>query len=290
MPMNSIMGKARIGIFESADWLGGSNYLRVLLSNLSELQVSGRSDADFEVVGISKPGASPPEGASWPSIRNDIHSTRSPVFHLLLSRTFPRLLTRGSHRVAAFAQRHQLTHLFPSAAGGIRWPWQATAADWIPDFAHISSPENFTQAERDHRDADFARRVRSAGLVFVSSDTSASIYKKLYPDSVGKLRVFKFRVSAGKELGQTMSEDARVLHGLPRKYAIVCNQMWKHKKHDMVVRALSAIKQHDPSICVVFTGPTEDRTHPEYPNHVMDPCEKHEFGRQYFDFGENTEA
>lgn len=193
--------------------------------------------------------------------RNDMLPER------VLAKLFPRKFPRQDIRRASFCRRNRLSVLL-GCSGRLSVPGYYKSAGYIWDLGHRLAPGEFPPEECESRDKYFRDVCHSHDTVIVSSKHDAAALLRLVPDSPADVVVYSFRSFIPEaDLGAEPLEVARE-YGLPRKYAIVCNQMWKHKRHDLLVRAIAEVQVLVPDLCIVFTGPEETQYHPTYPNTV----------------------
>jgi glycosyltransferase involved in cell wall biosynthesis len=153
---------------------------------------------------------------------------------------------------------YPVTQVFEAPAGA---PW----AGWIPDWQCKHFPDMFDDLERARRDLHYGLLATEAPFLALSSNMALEDTRRLY----GERLVEHARLSFPAVIDQRELDDAvvrysevRTRHGLPEKFALVCNQWWKHKNHVVVLHALAELQDLD--VCCVFTGETKDPRWPEY--------------------------
>lgn len=132
---------------------------------------------------------------------------------------------------------------------------------WIPDFQHKHLPHMFSQEEiaaRDHGCGDVADKAQA---VLLSSADAEKDFRYFFPKAAGKTHVLRFVAAPSR------GEDTTVVlahYGIREPYFHIPNQLWLHKNHEVVLEALSLLR--DSGICplVVSTGQTDDYRHPGY--------------------------
>jgi glycosyltransferase involved in cell wall biosynthesis len=134
---------------------------------------------------------------------------------------------------------------------------EARAVKWIPDFQEERLPQFFSAAElnaRRRRNKEWLRRHRH---IMVSSEDVRGDLGRHYPGYDGRVHVLNF--ASFPEVRPAPSDIAalRVKYVLPERYFICNNQIWKHKDHATILRALREIPSGEiPAI--VFTGKEHD--------------------------------
>ena len=155
----------------------------------------------------------------------------------------------------AMVREHQLDFVFPLPATACRPGIQGAA--WIPDLQHCFLPEFFDPADLKSRNEKFEAFSKAEVVVF-SSEASRSDFRKMYPESGAKLKVWSFCSYLPPDL--LLSDPSEVVkkYHLPEPFFLVANQFWKHKDHAIVVEALIRLRKEGLSVPVVFTGALRD--------------------------------
>ncbi len=133
---------------------------------------------------------------------------------------------------------------------------------WVPDFQEHRFPEFFDDAERAsryQRNADWFARHRH---VMVSSQDVAADLARFYPQSNARVHVVRFASFVPPEAFDADPVDLRARYGLPARYFICANQLWRHKNHAVILRALALAGPAAP--IVAFTGKAHDHRDPDY--------------------------
>lgn len=131
---------------------------------------------------------------------------------------------------------------------------------WVPDFQEHRFPEFFGEEElasRRQRNTDwFARHAH----VMVSSQDVADDLRRFYPESRAEVHVVRFAAFLPRLQPDLPGLKAR--YGLPERYFICANQLWKHKNHALILKALA--EAPDLTAPIAFTGREEDYRDPAY--------------------------
>jgi len=132
---------------------------------------------------------------------------------------------------------------------------------WVPDLQEDAFPEFFSPEELQARRE---RNIRwfSHSHVMLSSHAVADQARALYGHLGARLHVVRFASFVRDEARGADPAALRARFGLPERYFICPNQMWKHKNHVLVLRALAALGAEGAP--VVFTGREEDSRDPAY--------------------------
>jgi glycosyltransferase involved in cell wall biosynthesis len=133
---------------------------------------------------------------------------------------------------------------------------------WIPDFQHVHLPDYFSEADRRARDLRFRLLAERASLVMLTSQDALEDFVAFAPDHAHKARVISFPAFLSTK---SMADDPHVTvknFNLPEKFALVANQFWRHKNHQMVIEAVAQLRQKNIRVPVVMTGLPADYRDP----------------------------
>nr|WP_321410889.1 glycosyltransferase [uncultured Carboxylicivirga sp.] len=141
--------------------------------------------------------------------------------------------------------------------------------DWIPDFQDIHLPNFFTQKElvkRKNWQTEIS--TKSCQIVFSSKD-ALNDFENLYPKSLVKKYVIPFAVSnTGLEVSKDVVNKILEKFKIKRPFFYIPNQLWVHKNHITVLRAISKID--NPDLEFIFSGKEEDYRVPDYPQKLKE--------------------
>jgi len=140
--------------------------------------------------------------------------------------------------------------LFP--IGDYRLP--CPILSWIPDLQHAVLPEYFTPEEIEVRDRKYGSAAKASDAVVLSSEAAREDFIQKYGTPSGRLEVLRFFTLPEEAWFQGDPVAVRERLGIPEDYLMVCNQFWAHKNHQLVIRALSVLKERGITPFVVFTG------------------------------------
>jgi glycosyltransferase involved in cell wall biosynthesis len=129
---------------------------------------------------------------------------------------------------------------------------------WIPDFQHCHLPHFFDRSENEERDRRFRAVAEADGLVVVSSHAARNDLQKHFGRS-DHARVVHFHTFPVDRASSMELRAKCTAYGLDRPFAMVCNQYWPHKNHQVVLTAWSMLDKGVNQPDLVLTG---DATHP----------------------------
>jgi glycosyltransferase involved in cell wall biosynthesis len=128
---------------------------------------------------------------------------------------------------------------------------------WIPDFQHLRLPEFFDPEEIRLREQGFLVIAQKSSVILMSSESARLDFEELFPDQAAKARVAHFPSILWTFDRGDDSAIIRKYH-LPRKFALVANQFWRHKNHRILPPALELLKHRRIEINLVVTGLPSD--------------------------------
>jgi glycosyltransferase involved in cell wall biosynthesis len=100
--------------------------------------------------------------------------------------------------------------------------------------------------------------------VMVSSEDVRSDLELFYGKNENRIHVIRFASFADTEPINRNGTDLRARYGLPPRFFICTNQVWRHKNHAAVLRALAETATDGEAPMVVFTGREHDYRHRDY--------------------------
>jgi glycosyltransferase involved in cell wall biosynthesis len=202
----------------------------------------------------------------------------------ILTKLFPRKMPKRDIGRAAFCRKNRIDVLL-GCPGRVSLPGYFKTAAYIWDLGHRLAPGEFPQEECERRDQYFRDISYSHTTVILSSKHDAEALRALFPEAPAAIGVHSFRsYIPDADLSEDPASVASAF-GLPKKYAIVCNQMWKHKRHDLLVRAVADVRKETPDVCIVCTGPEETKYHPSYPASVAKLIDDLQVGKKVVRLG-----
>ncbi|MBR1257971.1 glycosyltransferase family 4 protein [Bradyrhizobium sp. AUGA SZCCT0240] len=150
---------------------------------------------------------------------------------------------------------------------GWRLPYPAVA--WFPDLQHRKFPELFPRAARWRREAGFRVQIASKRTIMLSSESALRDFRSYYPRAKNDVSMVRFATQPS--LGHLSANPAEVIaqYRLPERYFYLPNQFYRHKNHQVVVDALTILKQRGVDVVVCASGSTEDPRGRGYFEHFM---------------------
>lgn len=151
--------------------------------------------------------------------------------------------------------------IFP---GRFRVGGRVAVLAWIPDFQHLHLPGMYPPGQAEALTRKFKEWSERATLVVLSSQDAERDFRSVVPQHAGKARVMHF---VARIPGSLYEVDPAVVLGryhLPEKFVYLPNQFWRHKNHEVVVKALALLKQKGVTPFVVCSGNPVDSRNPTF--------------------------
>ncbi len=238
-------------------WAGGYNYqsnLFVALNrycpgDISPVLFAGSLDAADEVAALAGiPG---------------VEVVRSPAFDRRKAGLVS-AVALGTDRLAVAEFRTGRIDVVFEAARFFGWRLPFPAVAWFPDFQHRRLPHLFSPTARWRRDLGFRAQLASGRSVLLSSNNALRDLRECYPDLANHVSVVQF--ASEPPAGLLTADPFEVLaqYGLPPKFFYLPNHLWRHKNHQIVLDALTLLKDRGLDVVVVASGSVEDPREPDY--------------------------
>ena len=245
-------------------WLGGRHYLLNLLCSLRTYQPH-----DITPVLFLSDELPDEEVASFRAI-DGVEIVRSSHFSpgrrpLRLAQA---LIWGQDAQALRLFRASQIDVVFePAQFYGWRLPLPAIA--WVPDFQDRHLPHMFSRKAHLQKWIGQWTQTLTGRIFMLSSEDSRADCERFYPPTRGRTRVVPFAVPPPRDVGA--SDLARVLrsHGLPERFFFLPNQLWAHKNHICVVRALHILKEQGCEAVVAATGNSRDLRHKSHFESLM---------------------
>lgn len=249
----------RVGIVLSAagsSWTGGTTYFANLLHAMRALP-----DRRVETVVLTPPGRPADFDARFPAdavVETRVFEPGAPLRSA--GKIAERLLGRNlaAERVL---KRHRIEMLSHHAPLGSRSPFPTLP--WVPDLQEDHLPGFFAADELARRAAGNRLFADAGTRVIVSSEHARGDWARLYPEAAAKARVLRFVSGVAAEATASAAE-LRGRYDLPERFFHLPNQLWVHKNHALVARALAILKARGVDATVISTGAITDYRRPDH--------------------------
>lgn len=144
------------------------------------------------------------------------------------------------------------------------WRFQIPTIAWIPDFQHRHLPDMFSTTAYWRRELGIRIQILSGRTVMLSSKNARYDCEKFYPGAKGRTFLVPFAVEFPPDVLAKEPAAIREQYELPADFIFLPNQFYKHKNHEVVIRAMRILKERGKNILVAASGQTEDPRHPQY--------------------------
>ena len=255
-------------------WLGGLNYLRTLLTALTE-HGTGAIEPVLLVPRQRAQGALDAFPADLEVLETTLFDARRPTW---AART---VLTRATGRDVALELLLRrkgielLSHHAPLGTGA-----RVPALSWVPDLQHRRLPDLFAPGELAARDRSLDLMDRHAAGIVVSSEAAAADVATALASSAGRVHVLRFVSDLRAAPDAAVVRAVLDHHGLGR-YLYLPNQLWVHKNHRVVVEALGLLRADGRPLTVVATGDTVDPRDPGLARQLADRARELRVGEDF---------
>jgi glycosyltransferase involved in cell wall biosynthesis len=182
------------------------------------------------------------------------------------------LISRGINKAArAFFKKNMLENrntdirfIFPIADTECLARFsKAKRIFWVPDFQDHFLPEFFDAEELKLRRNFRSYIVHTGGTMVFSSAAAMNDFNTIYPGNKVKQHLLPFAVSH-PDLQEDRIPAVLEKFSLPGNFFICSNQFWKHKNHQVILKAAHQLKKMGQEVFIVFTGKEYDYRNPTY--------------------------
>lgn len=236
-------------------WTGGVSHLRNMARVLSSFQLDRVSLVLF---------GSPSALREVPDLAM-VCSERHQCDWLEARRAPPRLasaLLYGIDRVALRAFRKHRIDVAFEAGQYFGWRFPIPCVTWIADFQSNHFPAYFSVSARLRTRLGRRLQMRPTRTLLLSSDDASRDCDKFFPGCLAPRHVVSFAVLPVGMPAPDTSVPPK--YGLPAKFLYLPNQFWKHKNHEVVIRALRLALLEEPDLTVAASGNPVDPRNPQH--------------------------
>jgi len=250
--------KIKVGFFisTSSEWFGGINYLKNLFyalnySNSFIQPVVSTLNNDYETINLFKSNT--------------------------------KILKEGKikKKLIKFLGEHKGSEIYYKMLGinvishsdAFYLPYPIKRLNWIPDFQHIHMPEMFSEEEIIMRNLHYKNIADNSNIVILSSYESKKDFENFSPENKHKTRVLQFVSIPPSEIfseSPVLKEEVYAKYGIHDKFFYIPNQLWKHKNHLTMFKAVKILKDKGININVICTGHSKDGRNPEHYQNLTD--------------------
>lgn len=133
--------------------------------------------------------------------------------------------------------------------------------NWIMDFQHEHLPQLWTESELKATNKFLHRLIKLSDRIFVSSLSARNDLNLNYASFSEKVNVLHF-VSQPQKTSFNLSDkeilDLKIKYNIDRQFFYLPNQFWAHKNHDIVFKAIKALKEKGFNPLLITSGLMRD--------------------------------
>lgn len=277
--VNSSRNKIGIAGLGGANWIGGAELSKNLVLAANEV-ISERKWQDLEVtllggnlaelkarLNVDESFASQLSSMPWPP---EFSYKEPPPW-----RSIPKISRWLFGKWPDVDKQRRLHEAEALIHGGFKFVYglaeaprteEVISGGWIPDLQHCEFPELFSSEECESRDRWIEDSCRDHEFIVFSSQHALTGFRSHFSHlrDVTKTFVLPFRVRIDKQIFLKENRPVASRYGLPPEFFLVCNQLWKHKNHLVILEALSSLKKSGRLPVVAMTGRLHDYRNPDY--------------------------
>jgi glycosyltransferase involved in cell wall biosynthesis len=259
--------RVAFSLFGGDEWIGGINYLRNLLSAISELP-----ENPVEAILFIAPNTSPstveimlPFLAKPPVVVQGWNAS----YPARIKRLLGSAVLQSDFVSERVFRQEKIDVVFQHAAWyGLNFPIPSLV--WIADFQHKHLPHMFGRLNNIKRDLGYFALSHCASRVMVSSEDAGRDCIQFFPKFENRISVVRFAVQVSDKLSHISPSDVRKQYQLPERYFYLPNQWWRHKNHLALIESLRILKSRVPDLLVVASGNPKDSRNPDHPSKVLE--------------------
>jgi glycosyltransferase involved in cell wall biosynthesis len=181
----------------------------------------------------------------------------------------PSALLWGLDRPAAAEFQAQRIDVAFENARFFGWRLPVPAIAWLPDFQHGRLPQLFSTAAWWRRELGFRAQIMSGRHILLSSESALSDLRKLYPRLTNDISVVRFATQPEAALLTTNPVEILTKYGLPLGFFYLPGQFWRHKNHQVVIDALTILKERGRDVVVAASGSAKGLRDADYFDKLM---------------------
>lgn len=251
------------------NWIGGTYYIQNIILSLHtladnekpEIVVFTSNKEDFEKL---------IKGMSYPFLENRSISYSKSLFKRVVYKISKllfkkNLLFEKLHKDLDFVFPFSDYHVFKDIPEEKKY-------FWIPDFQQKHLPHFFSDSTLAFRETLVQKIMnkKEARLIFSSQDAKQDL-SFFYGKPSIKTSVLPFAITKNKTQNIAQKEIDQVLnkYGVEDGFFFVPNQLWIHKNHMLVIKAVKELKSQGKSVLVLCSGKKEEPRKPNHPDELQ---------------------
>ena len=250
-------------IFNDDDWQGGRNYFANLIRAI-RLVAADRIELTL-VTGHSIRTTLVDEFPGLKVLRTSLLDRKSPGWWL---RTIDMRLLNRDRLFAAYLKWHRIQVLTHCMHLGPRSGIVTLA--WLYDFQFLHLPELWTRKQIHWSTQWYRAACLNCDAVLVSSAAALADLNSFAPFGTPIRGILHFVSNPISMAGLPSLGQLRDTYSIQERFFYLPNQFWQNKNHELVIKALSILKESgQEKVQVVCTGKTTDWRQPQYFDNLM---------------------
>ncbi|MEE9372690.1 MAG: glycosyltransferase family 1 protein [Saprospiraceae bacterium] len=246
----------------STTWMAGHIYIQHIIKALTTYY----PDVELHLIihPLQKKSLFAREIQQGVHIHRYIWHKSMPLYKRVISIIYAGLKGRKLHSLSEIIEHIHPDFVYPSILANDL----PNGTHWIPDFQHKILPEyspgqHYTDREQWVKDV-----IHEARHLVVSSHTARGHLQDHYNTDGIKIDVLPFRASFDKSIFNHNPSDMLSRYDLPKRYYIYSSNLWKHKNHMCLLKAMEHMIKADKQACLVLTGTMLDPRNKRYKEEI----------------------
>jgi glycosyltransferase involved in cell wall biosynthesis len=151
----------------------------------------------------------------------------------------------------------------------------------IHDLQHIHFSQFFTPEQMLEREANFATAVEHAAMIQATTRQMRDEFLEHFPTlTADRVVIIPEGVDVDSFVQNDFRPDVRERYSLPKHFAFYPAQLWHHKNHITILKALARLKEQGTIVPLVLTGARYSASQP-----LFDFIVEHDLTAQVFYLG-----
>lgn len=260
--------RKRIGLIFIPDkaWMGGIYYILNLINALNtlddeekpEITLLCRSDEDYKYA---------EESTHYPYLDFvPVFQFAAPLSWRVINK-LSRILS-GTNIVAPYDIREKFDIIYP-VNSKFQVKSKSQIVYWIPDFQQLHLPQLFSKKELKKRDRENRQIISTGSPIILSSLDALKDLNHFYPESKSRsTHVFHFATSI-PSYDETLKDTILNKFDISGRFFFCANQIWQHKNHLTLLKAVNELKKSGKNIQVICSGNKADYRNEEFTNSLF---------------------
>jgi glycosyltransferase involved in cell wall biosynthesis len=151
------------------------------------------------------------------------------------------------------------------------WRIKLPVISWLPDFQQRYLKFMFTRVGYWRREIGYILQAYSKRTIMLSSEAARNDCERFYSHTCGRTHAVQFSVPSHNPPSLIRAREIARVYNLPKNFFFLPNQFFKHKNHDLVLDAITLLRERGCKVVVAASGRQDD---PRNPGHYASLCSK----------------